>query len=193
MFEVQIKELDFTITKLIISDARYDIVQYLLSHVAATAAILVSQIELKDQAVRNFLNQLETVNFLQVHQYKLRDGRWIMIYHLIDQDFNIPNLVKLHLATRKKRERIYDSITIFILDVPFKRYVVGDQVHLTNEKLQLKFACSIGIPESGTNLYRVEQGTRSNEEKLIIDIKRDLRRLQKKNPTVLDQFLVIKE
>lgn len=190
---MSIKELDFKIIRLITSDARYDIVQYLLSQVAATAAILVQQIELTDMAIRNFLHQLENVTFLQVHKYKLRGGRLIMIYHLMDRDFDIQSVVKKHLATRKKRDRLYDYKIIFILDVPFKRFVDEKRMlNLTNEKLNLKFACSVGDSDGtyGLNFIRIQHGQLDNEDRLIIDVKRELRRLQKKNPTVLEQFLV---
>ena len=190
---MQIKELDFKIIKLITSDARYDIMNYLISHIATTVAILLQKVELTDQSIRNFLIQLENANYLQVHKYKLRGGRWIMIYHLLNRDFNIPNVVKLHLATRKKRARLYDYTILYILDVPFKRYLDENRrIHLTNENLNLKFACSVETSDGvyGPNIIRIQHGQRSNEDKLIMEVKRELREIQKSNPTVLEQFLV---
>ena len=190
---MQMKELDFKIIKLMNSDARYDIIHYLMHQIAATVAILVSKVELTDQAIRNFLKQLEKVNFLHVYNYKLRGGRWITIYHLIDRDFSIPDVVKLHLATRKKRDRLYDYKIIFILDVPFKRYFDENRrINLTNEKLNLKFSCSLEGTDGlmGLNTIRIQHGARTNEDRLIIEVKRELRQLQKRNPFVLEQFLV---
>ncbi len=171
--------LDFELMKLIArgknADARYDIIRLLDDRKCVTIAILDEVVELKDKAIRNFIADLQKIDYVELYKHKLPGGRWITLIVRKGSNFVIQEVIKAHLGTRKKKQLYRAQEIRFIEDIPFEFYITGYNVNYRNDHLQIHVILDIGLVSNVV----------AEAEKMV---RQQLDRIRKKTPQLL-QYL----
>lgn len=158
------------------SDARYDVVKLIEDHIGVTVGYLDSIIDRTDRAIRTFLDQLLDINYIECFDYKYQ-GRWITIFAKKGCKFDIHEVIKRHVAARRKK-KVYLPVTVkFIGDIPFEFQEQDLILVAFNKELGIKRDI---LKSKGENC-------------LIKQLEKAIEQIRFKNPNKLENYLVFKD